>query len=192
MTGDELARLAYLALLLAAVGGYAMAAARRDIGQSLRLGALWTLIFLGAIAVTGLWQDIRATVAPVQEVTGEGRLTVPLAPDGHFHLRAEVNGQPIRFVVDTGASAVVLSQKDAAKVGLKPADLAYYAQARTANGTVATAPVTLDRVVIGPFDDRKVRAVVNAGEMDGSLMGMSYLTSFAKVSFSGKTLVLER
>lgn len=192
MTGDELARLAYLALLLAAVGGYAVAAARRDLGQSLRLGALWTLIFLGAIAVSGLWADIRSTIAPTQEITGEGQLKVPLGPDGHFHLKAEVNGKPIRFVVDTGATSVVLSQKDAEKIGLKPADLAYYAQARTANGVVATAPVTLDRVVIGPFDDRKVRAVVNGGEMDGSLMGMSYLTSFAKVSFTGQTLILER
>ncbi|MFB2532354.1 TIGR02281 family clan AA aspartic protease [Paracoccus sp. p3-h83] len=192
MTGDELGRLAYLALLLAAVGGYAVAAARRDLGQSLRLGALWTLIFLGAIAVAGLWGDIRSTIAPTQATTGPGRIEVPLGPDGHFHLRAEVNGTPIRFVVDTGATSMVLSRADAAKVGLNPDQLAYFGQARTANGTVRTAPVTLDRVVIGPFDDRGVRAVVNDGEMRGSLLGMSYLSSFASVTFRGQTLVLER
>lgn len=192
MTGDDLGRLAYLALLLAAVGGYAVAAARRDLGQSLRLGALWTLIFLGAIAITGLWQDIRSTIMPTQQVTGDGRLEVPLGPDGHFHLRAMVNDVPVQFVVDTGATSIVLSREDAGKVGLKPDELAYYAEARTANGTVATAPVTLDRMVIGPFDDQKVRAVVNDSEMDGSLVGMSYLGSFASVTLANGKLVLER
>ncbi len=192
MTGDDLGRLAYLALLLAAVGGYAVAAARRDLGQSLRLGALWTLIFLGAIAITGLWQDIRSTITPTQQVTGDGRLEVPLGPDGHFHLRAMVNDVPVQFVVDTGATSIVLSREDAGKVGLKPDELAYYAEARTANGTVATAPVTLDRMVIGPFDDQKVRAVVNDSEMDGSLIGMSYLGSFASVTLANGKLVLER
>lgn len=192
MTGDDLGRLAYLALLLAAVGGYVMTMVLRSPGQAMRHGAVWTLIFMGAIAVAGLWGDIENAIQPQPKITGEGRIEVPLGYDGHFHLTADVNGAPVQFVVDTGATQMVLTQKDATRIGLKPEDLAYFMTARTANGTVQTAPVTLDRVEIGPFTDEGVQAVVNGGEMNGSLMGMSYLTKFARVEFSGDKLVLER
>lgn len=192
MTSDDLGRLAYLALLLAAVGGYVMTSVLRSPGQAMRHGAVWMLIFLGAIGVAGLWGDIQNAIQPQAQVTGDGRIEVPLGYDGHFHLTADVNGTPVQFVVDTGASQLVLTRKDAARVGLKPDDLAYFMNARTANGTVQTAPVTLDRVEIGPFADAGVQAVVNGAAMDGSLMGMSYLSTFARVEFSGNKLVLER
>lgn len=189
---EDTPRLIYLLLLLLAVGGYAVAALRTRPGQALQQMMVWALIFLGVVAVAGLWPDIRANLLPRQTVHEDGQIEVPMAADGYYHLTAEVNGVALRFVVDTGATSIVLTQSDAARVGLDPDRLAYIGQAQTANGAVATAPVRLDTLSLGPFTDANVRAVVNRGALDGSLMGMSYLTRFAKVEFDGTRMILHR
>ncbi|OWY12259.1 aspartyl protease [Thioclava sp. F34-6] len=186
-------RLVYLGLLLVAVGGYFLLEIRRRPGRTLQQAAIWGLIFLGTLAAVGLWTDIQRQVSiPDQAVMRDGRIEVPQAPDGHYYLTAEVNGTPVRFVVDTGASQIVLTQRAAERAGIKTADLAYIGQARTANGIVATAPVRLERFDLGPIHDSNLRAVVNRGSMDTSLLGMTYLTRFAKVEFARGTLILER
>ena len=189
---DELARFAYLGLLIVAIGGYLVVEFRRDAGATSRGVLAWGLIFVAMIGAAGLWQDIRRDVLPQQQVTGAGRIEVPIGTDGHFHLTAEVNGVPIRFVVDTGASSLALRRRDAARVGLDPDRLAYASQARTANGIVPTATVRLEEVRIGDIADSGVAAVVIDGAIDQSLMGMDYLRRFARVGFEGDTLILER
>ncbi|MCE8471200.1 TIGR02281 family clan AA aspartic protease, partial [Rhodovulum sulfidophilum] len=122
----------------------------------------------------------------------ERRIEVPRAPDGHYYMTVEVNGTPLHFVVDTGATDVVLTRKDAARVGLDPEDLQYFGEAHTANGTVRTAPVRLDTVAIGPIVDRNLRAFVNAGEMHDSLLGMAYLNRFERIEFVRDRMILTR
>ena len=97
-----------------------------------------------------------------------------------------------RFVVDTGASSLALSRRDAERVGIDAETLAFAGQAQTANGVVRTAAVRLDSVAIGDIRDARVPAVVVEGDMGGSLMGMEYLRRFARVGFEGNMLVLER
>jgi aspartyl protease family protein len=192
MASDDTARLIYLILLLVAVGGYLLVEFRRRPGRSFQQLAVWGLIFVGVMAGAGLWSDIRRDMLPRQTVLEDGRIEAPLATDGHYYLMAEVNGTPVRFVVDTGATEVVLTLRDAERVGIDASALAYIGQARTANGIVATAPVRLDSISLGPVHDQNLRAVVNGGEMDTSLMGMAYLTRFARVEFSRDRLILER
>jgi aspartyl protease family protein len=192
MDGDSFARLAYLALLLVAVGGYLVVELRRRPGKTAQQAAIWGLIFLGAIGAAGIWGDIRQSVLPRQQVGIGGRIEVPISRDGHFYLIAELNGVPVRFAVDTGASEIVLSARDATRIGLDPSRLAYIGRARTANGVVETAPVRIDRFVLGELRDDNVPAVVNRGEMDGSLLGMSYLARFSRMEITPNRLVLER
>ncbi|MEM6388759.1 MAG: TIGR02281 family clan AA aspartic protease, partial [Pseudomonadota bacterium] len=109
---------------------------------------------------------------------------------GHFHATLEINGVPVRMVVDTGASELVLTQEDARRVGLEPENLAFTGRAFTANGPVETAPVRLDTVVLGGLETRGVRAVVNGGEMFDSLLGMSYLSQFESIEIRGRELIL--
>ncbi|MRX51059.1 TIGR02281 family clan AA aspartic protease [Paracoccus sp. S-4012] len=189
---DQIGRFLYLALLLAAIGGFLIVEFRGRGGQALRQALAWGLIFVGVIAAGGLWQDVRQSVAPEARVLEGGRIEVPLDPSGHAHLTAEVNGVPVRFVVDTGATMLALRQRDARRVGIDPDRLAYTSQARTANGIVGTAPVRLDSVSLGGVTDHDVPAMVIGGELDRSLMGMSFLSRFARVSFEGGMLVLER
>ncbi len=114
----------------------------------------------------------RGTAAPVE--TGH-RVSFRMRESGHFVVEAKVNGTPIRFLVDTGASEVVLSPSDARRIGLNPNSLNYTQRTQTANGIGQGAPVRLNRVTIGPIEVEDVRASVNRAEMAGSLLGMSFL-----------------
>lgn len=189
---DGFMRFAYLMLLLVAVGGFLLVELRTRPGRTLRLAAAWGMIFLGVIAVAGLWGDIRRSVLSEARFVGDERIEVPLSEDGHFHLTAQVNGTPLRFIVDTGATTLALGQNDARKVGIDPTRLGYAGQARTANGVIETATVMLDSVEIGSIHDARVPALVLRSDLDQSLMGMSYLSRFARVSIEGNLLILER
>lgn len=187
------ANLVYLIVLGSAVMIWFFAANRNSMGKTIQQAAVWGLIFIGVIAAVGLWDDIRATVAPRQTVsTDAARIELPRAPDGHYYLAAEVNGAPIRFVVDTGATDIVLSREDAVAAGLRPEDLNFTGQASTANGIVRTAPVRLDSISVEGLTDRGVRAVVNSGALRESLLGMGYLERFGSVEISGGRMILTR
>ncbi len=192
MPGEDFGRLAYLVLLLVAVGGFLLVELRARPGKTLRQAAAWGLIFLGAIALSGLWGDIRNAVSPQPRMLEGGRVEVPLGNDGHFHLTAQINGTPIQLIVDTGASSIALGPRDAARIGIDPDQLAYVGEARTANGTVEAAPVTLDSVAFGEIHDSRAPAMVLKSDLEQSLMGMSYLSRFARVSIEGNRLILER
>ena len=191
MTGDQYANLAYLALLGGAIAFWFFVENREGLGKGLRQIAVWALIFVGVIAAYGLWGDVRRTVIPQQSFSEtDARIEVPRGADGHYHLTLEVNGVAVPFLVDTGASAVVLSAEDARRVGYDPDTLRYYTSANTANGTVPTAPVRLDS--IGPFGDAGLQAFVNGGQMETSLLGMDYLQRFSNVQIAGDRLILAR
>jgi len=192
MSDLQLGHLAYLALL-GAVVVYALVQHRQGLNRTLQQAALWGLIFLGAIAAYGMWGDIRQIVTPQQAVfTDEGRVVVPRSRDGHYHLMLEVNGTPVEFVVDTGATGVVLSQRDADRVGLDAANLVYLGRAMTANGEVRTAPVRLDSMALGGIVDRNIPAWVNEGALDTSLLGMTYLQRWTRIEIAQDELILTR
>ena len=110
---------------------------------------------------------------------------------GHFVLEADVDGQGIRFLVDTGASDVVLSSFDARRLGFNIEHLSFTQTYRTANGIVKGAPVRLGRVTIGPIVVRDVRASVNGAAMKRSLLGMSFLSRLSGYEVSRGRLVLK-
>lgn len=192
MDSQDLPRLIYLVLLGAAVVGWYLAENRANLGKSARMAMAWGMIFVGLIAGYGLWDDIRRDVLPRQSVVAEDRIIeVPRQGDGHFSLTLHLNGEPITFLVDTGATDMVLSLEDARRAGLDPDNLAFLGTARTANGTVKTAFTTVDDVAIGPVSFDNVRVAVNGGEMRGSLLGMSFLNRFERLEIADNRLRLE-
>jgi aspartyl protease family protein len=193
LNGDQIGSLIYLVLLGTVLLGWLVASNRKNLGKLAQYAAVWGFIFIGAIVAIGLWTDIRQTVAPRQSVMMEGaRIEVPQAPDGHYYLTLGVNGAPVRFVVDTGASELVLSHTDAMRAGIDFDKLVFSGRAYTANGMVDTAPVTLDTVQLGPVTETDVRAVVNGTDMQDSLLGMTYLRRFDRLEISNGRMVLER
>ncbi|MEE4187751.1 MAG: TIGR02281 family clan AA aspartic protease [Roseobacter sp.] len=193
MDSFDTGRLIYLILLGLMVIGWFITQGKTNWNKTLQHVAAWALIFGGAIAAYGLWGDISQTVRPQQSVFAEeNRIVVPRSPNGHYYLNVEVNGAPVSFVLDTGATSLVLTKADAIRSGLEPENLNYYQRAMTANGEVRTAPVRLDTMALGPFTDTNVPAVVNEGEMSSSLMGMTYLERWGKIQIAGNTLTLIR
>ena len=191
-TGD-IERLIYLVVLGSAIGGYFLISSRHELGKRAKEAAVWVLIIFGLVAGYGLWEDVRNDVAPQQSYIAQtGQISVPQSPDGPYYLTLEIDGTPVRFVVDTGASEMVLSLADATRAGIDVDGLAFLGRAQTANGLVRTAGVTLSSVQLGDFTDRDFRASVNGGEMDGSLLGMTYLDRYDSLEIKDRELILTR
>ena len=189
MDGETLARVAYLGIIMVALGGWVMVEFRQRMGQALRMALAWGLIFVGMMAGYGLWSDIRQGAMPVQMVSEAGEVEVPISPDGHYYLTLEINGTAVPFMVDTGASGMVLATEDAARLGIEAEALRFTGEAKTANGVVRTAQVTLPLVELGPFRNEGFRAYVTEGEMPGSLLGMDYLGQFRMEIGAGRLVL---
>ena len=192
MSGDDIARVIYLVILLAFLLGV-FSFGGRGMGRKLRDLLVWVLIFAMVIIAYGFRDELREGLFPVttRQVSAE---TIELRrfDDGHFHADLRVNGVPIRFVVDTGATQIVLSRADAAAAGIDVANLAYLGRADTANGVIATATVHLRELALGDIVDRDLTASVGAGDLGISLLGMDYLNRFSKIEISGDRMLLSR
>jgi aspartyl protease family protein len=191
---------------LGAVAFVLMLVARRFAVSRIRLGVMakqaLILIGLGAALVAGysyrsdfgdLAGRAAGTIIPSRGVqTAPGVMRFSADENGQFFVDALVDDFPIHFLVDTGASGIALSQADALHLGFDAPELRYSATFSTANGTTRAAPVTLERLRIGPFSALNIPAWVNEGEMEQSLLGMSYLARLGRVEIRGDTLTLEQ
>ena len=128
-------------------------------GSQKRLEFGLILFVVVIIAVVAGWQDIRTAGGQFSSnVTEQGEIIIPQQRDGHYHLTLTINGAAVDFLVDTGASDIVLTQSDAEKIGFDTKQLEYWGTASTANGTVRLAVVRLKSVELGPYKDTNIRA----------------------------------
>lgn len=196
LSSDEIARIVYLVLLGMVLSSYALLAARGRIGMMLRHAILWALLFTGVVAAHGIWETMTPRMIGAQHADGRA-IEIRRGRDGHFHLTLDITAEaagaavPIRFILDTGATDMVLTREDAAKLGYEAQNLAFLGTARTANGVTRTAQVRLDRVQLGASEQRHVRALVNEGELHVSLLGMGYLSRFSRLEIAGDRLRIE-
>jgi aspartyl protease family protein len=109
--------------------------------------------------------------------------------NGHFYADVQINGLPVRVLVDTGASGIALSRSDAQRAGLVVSAGMFQVIGQGANGDVHGEQVRLDRVTLGPKTVEGMPAVVlDAGEQ--SLLGQSFLSEFDTVEIRGDTMLL--
>lgn len=190
---DAQARFFYLALLGMVIASGVFYNYRNRLGAALQHAVIWVLIFLGAMIAYGFKDQLTTQLYPDTAQIRDGRtIALHRADDGHFYARVQVNGTEIRFMVDTGATNLVLSQQDARRAGFSLDSLNFVLPTNTANGRVYGAGVVLERVELGGFVDRDVRAMVNGGPMNDSLLGMTYLDRFRSLSLEGDELLLSR
>jgi aspartyl protease family protein len=158
------------------------------VGWALRWVLLWSgvaVLFITAMNA-GRWlpslDKLRpepvisaATPAEPAVTAGVNTLVYPANRRGHVILDADVNGAPVRFLVDTGATLVTLTPADARAAGLSPGQLAFNQRASTANGEVRIATVTLREIRLGQLAVGEVPAAV-IENLKISLLGMSFLS----------------
>lgn len=136
---------------------------------------------------------VMADAEPVPEsVVGGGRVLLRAEANGHFIAEALVNGKPVSFVVDTGATDVVLRRSDAQRLGINIYTLRYDVPVHTANGDTLIALVDLDEVVIGSIRIERVSASVPLSELSHSLLGMSFLKKLSSFSIDSDRLVMRQ
>jgi clan AA aspartic protease (TIGR02281 family) len=109
---------------------------------------------------------------------------------GHYVIEASVNGAPVTFLVDTGASDIVLTLDDARRIGLQPSTLDYTQRFATANGEVRGAPVVLRELRIGQLRLFNVDASVNQAPLGISLLGMDFLEQLSSYEVERGRLIL--
>lgn len=110
--------------------------------------------------------------------------------NGHYYVEAHIRGQPIRFLVDTGASDIILTLDAARRIGITPEPRQFTKTYHTANGTVLGAPIRLPHFQVGSFVLRNVPASVNNAPMDISLLGMAFFNKLSSYRVENDTLTI--
>lgn len=163
-------------------------------------GKLALVAALSAIATAGALAAVSPEPLRMARLGAEGFAAgaptpgsgaVAKGPDGHFWADAEVNGQPVRFLVDTGATAVALTPRDAERLGIRPADLKAGYRITTASGASQASAVTLASVSVNGAKLTNVQALVVTDGLDVSLLGMSYLGRLTRFEATRDTLRFE-
>lgn len=110
--------------------------------------------------------------------------------DGHFWADADVDGRKVRFLVDTGSSAVTLTADDARRIGLDPSRLVYDHPVATAGGRERAAEVLLTHIAVDGARVDRVPALIMRRGLGASLLGMSYLGRLSGFRASRDLLIL--
>jgi aspartyl protease family protein len=156
-------------------------------------GGTLTRFLDSALAPSSTKAAVARTEAPRAPIASGRTLTLSSGRDAHFELTARIEGRPVDFIVDTGATLVILRESDAASIGIRPSRSEYTATVSTANGQTKAAPATLDRVEAGGITVYGVRALVLPDEaLWRNLLGMSFLSKLKRYEVANGRMVLEQ
>ncbi|URD61558.1 TIGR02281 family clan AA aspartic protease [Sphingomonas sp. KRR8] len=168
---------------------------RGGFGSALTLMVAWITIFAAGFVVFSFRDDLgyvaqrlksEATGTPVQ--VGK-TLRIPMALDGHFWVEAEVNGVPVKFLIDSGATMTTVGAATAAETGLEP--LGGRGQlVRTGNGVINVARARADTINLQGVERRDMTLFVAEND-DINVLGMNWLSSLQRWGVEGRWLILE-
>lgn len=193
---QPLLALTILAVLLA-VGAGMLSASRPRTGQAMRNAAylgLAAVLLLTVAQLAGhnsrseaaLWLD---STRPAEIV---GRETViAMRADGHFWVQAQLNGQPVDFLVDTGATYTGVSKRVAERVGLRPDAAGDGVILETANGAIVARMAVADTLRFGGIDANALPMAIGPnGEVETNVIGMNLLSRLRSWRVEGNRLIL--
>ena len=193
--GDQAIHALYLFGVLVLVGS-AFAVRRIPLAQGLKMFVGWVLIFGAAFIVFTLKDEFMAlgnrmlleARGGVEETT-PGEIRIRQASDGHFWVTAEVNGEPVRFLIDSGATTTSLSRETAERAGVarRPG---LRAMVQTANGVVMVDRGRAETIKLGPISRSDVAVHISDAFGDMNVIGMNFLSTLSAWGVEGRSLVL--
>ena len=197
MSGDRTAEFIYLIAILVFVAS-AFMVRRVPIDQGLKMFAGWVVIFLAAFVAFQMKDDIVGFANQVlderrAESTGlsvGGNLEIKQSLDGHFWVDARINGEPARFLVDSGATTTSISVETARRAGIEPSS-SIPAIVRTANGTVSVDRGRAERLQVGHIVREDVGVHISEGFGETNVLGMNFLSSLSGWGVERNRLILK-
>ena len=192
---EDFGQIIYYILLLLMVSS---AIVSGKLSQNIKYLAIWAGIFLVLMIgysyrheLNSIKEKVMAELIPAKGYQKtEGSISFSASSDGHFYLNAKVNGVPITFLADTGASHIVLSPADAKKIGFKADELHFDRFYSTANGTVRGSSIRIDDFKIGGIHLKEIGASVNEAKMRNSLLGMTFFRRLESYEVKNNVLTL--
>jgi len=187
----------YYIILLLFLSSFVFYSSKKELAKSLRYLGIWAIIFVIGIMLFSyknvlVNSHFAANLKPSHGVSGTDSITYYVAEDNHFYITAELNTRPVTFLVDTGATDIVLSRTDAINMGLDLKSLTYNKTYYTANGPIQCASVRVQAFRIKDYVFEDVYVAVNPNDTDKSLLGIRFLQLFSKYEFTKNSLVLYR
>jgi len=166
-----------------------------DVSRSV---AIWTgvaaVLVLGYAyqdELAGVYTRVRSELLPsAPTMVGAHTLVLTANNDGGFFVTGTINNLPVRFLVDTGASDIVLTPADAKRLGVDIAELQFTRVYETANGVGRGAPYKIEKLAIGPIAMTDVPVSINQTPMDASLLGLTFLKRLDSFEVRGRKLYL--
>lgn len=194
-SGPRIVALSALAFVFLASFVFGQPKVREIVQGTLFWGGLCALLVIGYTYRTDLVQAgyrVLGALAPGLAVTQpDGSILIVRDASGHFVVDGRVNGSRTSFLLDTGASAVVLTFNDAKRAGYNPDELSFTVPVSTANGRAMVAPIQIDTISVGDHTLRNVRGfVARDGSLAGSLFGLTALDRLRSWRIEGDRLIM--
>jgi aspartyl protease family protein len=197
LDGEDTGRLVYLIVLLAVVASGVVFGTRSDIGRNLKYLMIWAGIFAVIAIIASFRPEMQQLGARVMGQVDPARgeqvgtaLHLSKRDDGHYWVRAEVNGASALFIVDTGASSILITRDTAQAIGIDVSQLQFWVTTQTANGEARAAPVAIKSMKVGEIERQNLKALVGDDGLQVNLLGMTFLDTLGSVRMERGTLVL--
>lgn len=198
MTGAQSAELIWLLLAMVLVGS-ALLSRRWSLTGALGMALWWVVIFVIALGIFSYRNEIGLVANRVKsEVTGEAQqraegstLRIAKGLDGHFWVDAQVNGNAMRFLVDSGATITAVSESAAMGAGLNIDQSGFPMMLTTANGQIEARRSNIATLQIGPLRASDLSIVVSPAFGDVNVLGMNFLSQLKSWRVEGDEMILE-
>ncbi len=198
LSTNDMASLAYKVGLIVLIGGAVLTIFRHNFVQAIASALFWVVIALALVLgytyrfeMYDIADRVMTELVPGRTTTRGRLVELARSGSGDFQVSTEVNGARVPMVLDTGASAVVLTHDAAKAAGLPLEFIKYTVNVETANGRALAAAVTLDRIAVGGIVERSVPALIAPpGQLHTTLLGMSFLNRLQSWEVRGSRVMM--